>query len=285
MKVNKKIRYATKNLCYKAAEKITPKGIMIHSTACPGVMADRFATAFNQPMPNGCEVCCHGFLDPDVYIQILPYHYNGWHAGGSANNSYIGIELCEPYKYSDKNYFDKIKKCAISLCADLCQQYDISVSKITTHCEGYQNGIASNHSDIDHWWKKYHNYTISNFRKDVKKELEERRMATKYVKGDSCIGLLGIKEQLIMLYKAKVIKAKVAEDKGFGDGTLNAIKEVQKLSGLKVTGEIDETTVKAVAKLVNSQPKLLADSGDVNADGKVNMEDVTTLQQKIAGLK
>ena len=44
--------------------------------------------------------------------------------------------------------------------------------------------------------------------------------------------------------------------------------------------------MKAISKLVDKyQPKNISTSGDVNGDGKVSMQDVTDLQQHIAGLK
>lgn len=283
--MKKSVKYAKNNLCYQAKQKITPKAIMVHSTACPGVMAKHFASAFNVAMPNGAYVCCHGFLDDKEFIQILPFTYNGWHAGGSANNTHIGIEVCEPKSYSDKAYFNKVKQNVITLCADLCQKYGISYKNITTHCEGYERGIASNHADIYHWWKKYHGYTMDNLKNDVKKELEERRMATLYKKGDNCIGVLAVKEMLIQLYKKGAIKQKVDENGIFGGGTVLAVKEVQKLGGLTQTGQIDEKTVKAIKKLIDKYSQNIAVVGDVNGDGKIGMEDVTELQNEIAGMK
>lgn len=283
--MKKIVKYAKNNLCYGSAQKITPNAIMIHSTACPGVMAKRFLDAFNVAMPNGCEVCCHGFLDDKEYYQILPYTYNGWHAGGSANKTHIGIEVCEPYKYSNKTYFNTVKRNVISLCADLCEEYNIPYKNITTHCVGYQKGIASNHADIYHWWKKYHNYTMEKLQADVKAELEERRMATLYKKGDECIGVLAVKEMLIHLHDHKVIKQKVDENGIYGSGTVLAVKEVQKLSNLTQTGNVGQATIKALKRLVDKTcTKTAAISGDVNHDGKVNMVDVVDLQNEIAGM-
>ena len=45
---NLKTKYMTRNDCYTAGRKITPKGIMVHSTATPGVMAaDWFSSGTN----------------------------------------------------------------------------------------------------------------------------------------------------------------------------------------------------------------------------------------------
>jgi len=105
----------------------------------------------------------------------LPWNYQGWHAGGNANNELIGFEICEPKDYADKEYFEIVKKKALELCVFLCKQYNLNAELVTTHCEAYsQKGknYASNHADIHHWWKTYHNYTIENFRADLKKLLE-----------------------------------------------------------------------------------------------------------------
>jgi len=165
--------YAKKNKCYQSAQKLTggkPMVLMVHSTATKGVMANRFADAFNKYQPNGSSVCCHGFLDDSEYIQILPYDINGWHCGGSANWNSIGIEWCESSNYSDKTYFNKILANGIELYAGLCKKYGISPDNIISHAEGYKKGVASNHADPMHWWKNV-GYDMDKFRSAVKAKI------------------------------------------------------------------------------------------------------------------
>lgn len=167
--------FLTKNNCFLAAIPLIPKGIMVHSTAVRGAMAKNFLSSWNVPKPNNISVCVHGFLDNTGFYQTLPWNYKGWHAGGSANSKLIGFEICEPSNYADKVYFNNVKQKAIDICVFLCRKYNWSADVITTHCEGYQrygSSYASNHGDIHHWWKVYHGYTISDFRKDVQKELD-----------------------------------------------------------------------------------------------------------------
>ncbi len=167
--------YLTKNNCYIVGTPLKPQGIMLHSTACPSAMAKNFLNSWNVPKPNNVQVCVHGFLDNTGFYQTLPWTIKGWHAGGSANSKLIGFEICEPKNYADKVYFENVKHKAIELCVFLCQKFNLSADSITTHCEGYQkygSSYASNHGDIHHWWKVYHNYTISDFRNDVRKELK-----------------------------------------------------------------------------------------------------------------
>ena len=41
--------------------------------------------------------CVHVIIEPggDVY-QLLPWDFRGWHSGGGANNTHIGVEMTEP---------------------------------------------------------------------------------------------------------------------------------------------------------------------------------------------
>ena len=125
-------------------------------------------------------------MDDAEIHQTLPWNFQGWHAGGQANNELIGFEICEPKNYSDKEYFEAVKKQAINLCVYLCKKFDLTADSITTHCEGYQRygkKYASNHSDIHHWWKTYFDYDIGKFREDVRKRLESEETKMEFKTG------------------------------------------------------------------------------------------------------
>ena len=180
MNLNKLI--FTENACYKAGRKITPKGIMVHSTGANNPWLKRYVgpddgklgknqynNHWNQPMDR--EVCVHAFIgklaDGSVATyQVLPWDHRGWHAGGEANNTHIGFEICED-GLSDRTYFDKVYREAVELCAYLCRQYGLTEKAIICHCEGYKQGIASNHGDVMHWFPK-HGKSMDTFRADVK---------------------------------------------------------------------------------------------------------------------
>lgn len=177
--------YLTRNNCYLSARKLIPQGIMVHSTGCPGAMHKNFLSSWNVPKPNGVSVCVHGFLDNTGFYQTLPWNFQAWHAGGSANRVLIGFEVCEPKNYADKEYFRNVKQKVIDLCVYLCREFNLPSSSITTHCEGnqrYGSSYASAHSDIDHWWKKYHNYTMNDLRHDVEVELKKIEVEEKMIK-------------------------------------------------------------------------------------------------------
>ena len=179
----------TNNPCYKAGQKITVKGLMLHSVGCPQPKASVFVNTFNDP---DLEVCVHAFIDGntgDVY-QTLPWNHFGWHCykgkNGSANNTHIGVEMCEPacIKYTSGSAFtcsdlstaravaQRTYDTAVQLFAHLCNEYGLNPladGVIISHKEGNSRGLASNHADPEHLWNGLGmGYTMDTFRKAVK---------------------------------------------------------------------------------------------------------------------
>ena len=56
---------------------------------------------------------------------------------------------------------------AVELCAYLCMEYGLTEKNIICHSEGYKLGIASNHTDVMHWFPK-HGKNMDMFRSEVK---------------------------------------------------------------------------------------------------------------------
>lgn len=182
MNLNKLI--LIENACYKTGRKITVKGIMVHSTGANNPWLKRYVgpddgklgknqygNHWNTYHPGGREVCVHAFIgklaDGSVATyQTLLWDHRGWHAGGSANNTHIGFEICED-GLADGTYFKKVYQETVELCAYLCKQYGLTEKNIICHCEGYRQGIASNHGDVMHWFPK-HGKSMDTFRADVK---------------------------------------------------------------------------------------------------------------------
>ena len=130
--------YITNNPCYKAGEKITPKGIMVHSTATPGVMAKDWFSRWNK---STMEVAVHAFVDDDVVCQHLPWNHRAWHCASSGNNTHIAFEMCEPIDWKTNTaYFKKCYANAVELAAYLCKQFNLTEKNIISHKEGYQKG-------------------------------------------------------------------------------------------------------------------------------------------------
>ena len=184
MKLTKSI--LTKNDCYKANRKIKVKGLMIHSVGCPQPSASVFLKNWNKA---GYKACVHAFIDGntgEVY-QTLPWEHRGWHGGGKSNDTHIGVEMCEPstIKYTRGAYFVdnnptttkqvvmRTYKSAVELFAYLCKEYNLNPladGVILSHSEGHKRGIATNHGDVEHLWKKF-GLTMDGFRKDIKEAM------------------------------------------------------------------------------------------------------------------
>lgn len=182
-------RFMTRNDCFTAGKKIIPRGIMVHSTATPGVMAADWFSRWNKSYKAGetsRQVAVHAFVDDQGVWQYLPWNHRGWHCGGTGNNTHIGFEICEPSGFSygkgstmvgynvSKNeaYFRKAWQNAVELCVMLCQQYDLTEKDIICHSEGAEKGIASNHGDVMHWFPK-HGENMDSFRAAVRAALNK----------------------------------------------------------------------------------------------------------------
>lgn len=193
--MNLKKLILTENECYKVGQKIKPKGIMVHSTGAnnpylrryigpdDGLLGEnQYNNHWNQLRPGGKQVCAHAFIGKlkngsIASYQTLPWEHRGWHAGGDANDSHIGFEICED-NLSDSSYFSAVYKEATELCAHLCKLYGLTENDIIGHYEGYQKKIASNHGDPRHWFSR-HGKSMDSFRGDVKKLLTVPESETK----------------------------------------------------------------------------------------------------------
>jgi hypothetical protein len=178
--------YLTKNDCYKAGRKIKVKGLMLHSTGANNTKLSRYINPDDGVLgdnPNnndwnrrGISKCVHGFIGKDKNgtirtYQTLPWDHRGWHAGGKANDTHIGVEICEDDLTHDF-YFNAVYQEAVELFAYLCKKFNLTEKDIIDHSEGRKKGIASNHGDVMHWFPKY-GKSMNTFRADVKALLNE----------------------------------------------------------------------------------------------------------------
>lgn len=223
--------YLTKNDCYKTNRKIKVKGIMLHSVGVGQPKASAFVNSWNR---SGLEVCVHAFIDATdgTIYQTLPWDHRGWHCGGAANDTHIGIEMCEPAniaylsgaRFVCTNIADAHKNVeiaynsAVELFASLCNQYQLNPlmdGVIISHNEGRLRKVASGHVDPEHLWEGLKlRYTMDGFRKDVKtamdkfapkKDLEIYRVRKTWANTASQIGAYSI-----------LNNAKIAVDKNSG---------------------------------------------------------------------
>lgn len=186
----------TENACYKAGVLISPKGIVFHSTGANNPWLKRYVgpddgklghnrynNHWNQAMSR--RVCAHAFIgklaDGSIATyQTLPWTMRGWHAGGTANDTHIGFEVCED-GLTDPEYFAQVYAEAVQFGVYLCQRFGLDPLKdgvILGHNEAHIRGMASNHADPEHWMRR-HGTSMADYRNDVNELLKPTRIESK----------------------------------------------------------------------------------------------------------
>ena len=192
----------TQNDCYKKGTKVTPVGIVVHSTGANNPAIKRYSQPSNNDTNraellaligtnkngnswnrSGVEKAVHYIIgklaDGNVgTVQNLPENYACWGSGKGSKGSYnyapvahIQFEVCED-NLENADYFRTIFKEATELCADICYRHGWDASVIVSHKEARAKGYASNHRDIDHWLANFKR-TMNDFRAEVQKLLDE----------------------------------------------------------------------------------------------------------------
>lgn len=186
-------QYLVNNECYIQGRKLTEcRGVLIHSTATPGANVNNFVTSWNKFRPNNSQVCVHAFCDDKHVVNTLPYDMRCWGCGGSGNNYYIQIEMCEPsgiyftdgWRYNIKDGCEQLVKeyikaeidNVIKWTVDRLVENNISVVNeytVTSHYEAHKLGMASNHGDPSGLLSLV-GLTMDDIRDRVRVELEHR---------------------------------------------------------------------------------------------------------------
>ena len=197
MSINIVEAIVTANKCYQIGAALYPQGIMLHSVGCAQPSAAVFARSFNQYQPGGQSVCVHAFIQADGTVyQLLPWEMRGWHCGGSANSTHIGIEMTEPASIAytggaswrdldpaaTEAHVRGTYAAAVELFAQLCTQYALDPLEdgvIISHAEGAARGVASAHADPTHLWRVF-GLTMDGFRADVAAAMAAKNTTDEY---------------------------------------------------------------------------------------------------------
>ena len=176
--------YQTNNPCYKAGKRITPSGIVVHSTGANNPYIKRYVgpddgilgkNQYNNHWnKSDATKCVHAWIgkvaDGSLKVyQTLPWDYRCWGVGsgknGSYNNSHIQFEICED-GLEDEAYYKAAFDLAIRLSAFLCEQFGIKTENIVGHYEAHAAGYGSNHGDPRGWQRKFGG-SMDQFRESV----------------------------------------------------------------------------------------------------------------------
>ena len=198
--------YLSDNDCYKAGQTMKPRGVMVHSTAANNTSIARYVqpatddpnraallskigtnrygnhwnqsrAKYNAKFDTNWSACVHAFVgklaDGTVdAVQTMPWDRVAWHCADDANYTHISFEICED-DLSSATYFSQVYAKAVELTAMLCKEYGLNPladGVVICHSEGYQRGIANNHSDVMHWFPKF-GKSMDTFRADVAKAM------------------------------------------------------------------------------------------------------------------
>lgn len=172
----------THNDCYLRGRTIRPRGVMVHSTGANNPYLRRYLAPddgrlgtpssrhWNQSGVGACVHAMIGKLEDGrvATYQTLPWNMRGWHCGRSGNDTHISFEICED-GLDDLGYFWDVYQEAVELTAYLCKLYHLDPQApgvVLCHSEGCKRGIASNHADVMHWWRRY-GVSMDDFRAAV----------------------------------------------------------------------------------------------------------------------
>ena len=255
---------------YTTFQRRGPLGLVLHSVGCAQPSAEVFVKKWNSTSYD--RACVHAFIDANTgtVYQCLPWNFRAWHVGGSANNTHIGVEMCEPsaikYQGVSANFdvTDKEKafkqcetayKAAVELFAMLCNKYKLDPLKdgvILSHNECGKRGIGSGHVDPEHLWSGLGiGYTMDGFRKDVKAAMSGSvtvtTTTTKPATPDKTVTLnvrqlsKGMEGNDVKTLQAALIAngfscGSAGTDGDFGSGTDAALRKFQTKYGLGADG-------------------------------------------------
>lgn len=299
--------FSTKNDCYKKNvnktdsrytnfQKNGPQGLMLHSVGCPQPNAKVFARSWNA---SGKSVAVHAVLQADgLAYQCMPWNFRGWHAGGNANNTHIGIEMTEPdcITYTKGSRFvchDIVKarkqvtgtyNTAVELFAYLCKKYDLDPMKdgvIISHSEGHDRGIASGHSDPEHLWSQLGlSYTMDGFRKDVRTAMMPPKTTTsnEFKIGDEVKLISGAKYSSGESIPNWVFSSKLYVRELQGDNVV-----ISTLKTGAITGVVNKkylTAYKATSAFKTYQVQVTADALNIRAGAGTNYKVTGVIRDK-----
>ena len=281
LKIYKRIFYNSD--CYKQDTIQHQRGVQVHSTGANNpwlrryvgpddgrLGVNQYGNHSNKP---GSTVCASAYIgkqaDGTVAVyQTLPWDMRCWLSGSGKNGNanklgYAGFEICED-GLQDEGYFLAAMEQAILLTAHLCKLFGMvptAVVKETPegpalavmdHAELHRVGLASNHGDISHWFKKF-GWNMDNFRDRVTGAMIEG-VVVEYIdcdEGDDIVIMRRGSAGEAVRALQELLK-KCGYDCGdidgmFGSKTEAAVKNFQRDHGLIVDGIAGEKTQEALA--------------------------------------
>jgi len=150
--------------------KLAPSGMVLHDTDTKGATDQNEQDYFNKGIR---LAAAHAFIDWDSITETVPLDEQAWHAGGTANHSMLGVELCVPAAHNPVQ-FQEVWNRAVWYFAH-CFINTIRVNTITkdnlmSHAEVSAKWHETDHQDPIVYFAEY-GKTVNQFRSEVQKEI------------------------------------------------------------------------------------------------------------------
>lgn len=216
----------------RSGKTLNAKGTVLHETATPGASDENEFNYFNSGYRGASA---HAFVDYDSITQTVPWNEQSWHAGSTANKSYIGIELCN---YPDAAKFNEVWKRAVWLFAyvhvNIIKVTTINKDTLMSHAEVSQKWGETDHNDPIAYFGQF-GKTVDNFRSEVQSEIN-RMLNVPENNGDPKVVQLqaNLNRLKITDYGNNVL----AEDGRLGPKTKASITKFQSITGIAQDGSM-----------------------------------------------
>lgn len=140
----------------RPGDRFIPRGLVIHSTANPGASARENANYFDQVLPPEKRGSAHLVVDWQEALTLIPWRSriaeHAWHAGDSANQRFLGMEICETI---DPVLFDRVWANAIDAAAQVLTAYRWATDALLTHNQISRAFKETNHTDPIGFFKQH----------------------------------------------------------------------------------------------------------------------------------
>lgn len=241
----------TGNSRYRANQKLTPRGVVLHSIGTPQPDARVLRDYWQR---NGSPYLVHYMVDDHQVLHCMPDDRKCWHVGSPGNDKWLGIEMGEPsqirytsgarFTVSDlaaaQRYTEAAYKNAVQLIARLCKRYGWDPqSTVWTHYEITKQRMSNtDHVDPQHLWDGLGmGYDLAKLRRDVKAAMGGSSAPVSghpvLRRGSSGEAVVRMQQLLI---RAGYNFAPWGADGIFGDYTDSIVRAFQAKSGLSADG-------------------------------------------------
>lgn len=241
--------------------------------------------------------------------QALPWDFGPWGSGsgrnGTLNYSYVSnkyvswiqFEICED-GLVDKKYAQQVYDEAVELTAYLCKKFNIDpngtftkngikIPTITCHNDASKLGLATSHSDINHWFPKILGKDMNDVRREVAKKLGGKVDPVTPQPQPAAFTTLkkGSKGEAVKTLQTnlnKILGTSLVADGDFGNATLKAVKQFQTKYGLTADGIYGKNTdakMQEVLKLATKEFKVR-----INFKNGVNIRKGPSLKKEKVGV-